>query len=125
MKLIRKNIFETNSSSTHSLTMCTKSEFDRFKDGTMVLYADEVLVPISVYEKEVEKLKEEYLKNHPDFDENSEKCQEDLEDFLYYENEYKTYKEWCNDEYLETYVNDYTTPNGEEIVAFGKYGYDA
>ena len=27
--LVRRGIFETNSSSVHSLTMCTKSDFDK------------------------------------------------------------------------------------------------
>ena len=34
---IRKSVFETNSSSVHSLTMCTKDEWDRWMNGE-VLY---------------------------------------------------------------------------------------
>ena len=30
---VRKGVFETNSSSTHSLTMCSEDEFDQWKDG--------------------------------------------------------------------------------------------
>ena len=30
---IRKNVFETNSSSTHSLVMAVKSEFDKWEAG--------------------------------------------------------------------------------------------
>ena len=30
---IRKGVFETNSSSTHSLTICLKSDFDRWNRG--------------------------------------------------------------------------------------------
>ena len=37
---------------------------------------------------------------------------------------YQTYEEWANDDYLDTYVEDYITPNGEPIVCFGKFGYD-
>ena len=29
---IRRNVFETNSSSTHSLTMCTKEDYNKFAD---------------------------------------------------------------------------------------------
>ena len=39
MKQIRRNVFETNSSSTHSLTMCSKSQFEDWKAGK-VLFND-------------------------------------------------------------------------------------
>lgn len=124
MKIIRKSTFETNSSSTHSLTMCIKSDFDKWKNGEMVLYADEELVLKEEYDREIEKLRQEYIERHPDFDKNNEDDVEQLKEYLYYENEYKTYDEWEDDEYFETYIEYYTTPNGEEVVSFGKYGYD-
>lgn len=34
---VRKNIFETNSSSTHCLVIASKSDWDKFKRGEMVL----------------------------------------------------------------------------------------
>lgn len=90
MKIIRRKTFETNSSSTHSITMCSKEDFEKWKAGE--LYYDEwddVLV------------------------------KEQLD-----EDRYQTFDEWANDDYLETYVENYKTKNGEEIVAFGKYGYN-
>lgn len=30
---IIRGVFETNSSSCHSLTMCTQSDYDKWKDG--------------------------------------------------------------------------------------------
>ena len=36
MKLVRANIFETNSSSTHSLVMCTKETLDKWKNGEIL-----------------------------------------------------------------------------------------
>ena len=35
---IRKGVFETNSSSTHSLVMCLKSDFDRWNNGEVLLF---------------------------------------------------------------------------------------
>ena len=35
---IRKGVFETNSSSTHSLTMCLKSDYDKWANGELLLY---------------------------------------------------------------------------------------
>ena len=53
---IRRGVFETNSSSTHSLTMCLKSDYE--------------------------------------------------------------------DDYLESYYDEFTTKSGETVVAFGYYGHD-
>ena len=36
MRQIRKNVFETNSSSTHSITMCMKSDYDKWVSGELV-----------------------------------------------------------------------------------------
>ena len=35
MKTIREGCFETNSSSTHSITMCMESDFLKWKNGEM------------------------------------------------------------------------------------------
>ena len=32
---IRRNLFETNSSTTHSLTICTQEDYDKFKAGKL------------------------------------------------------------------------------------------
>lgn len=35
MKTIRRNTFETNSSSTHSITMCMENEYEKWKAGEL------------------------------------------------------------------------------------------
>lgn len=35
---VRREVFETNSSSTHSITMCMKSDYDRWNNGEIFLY---------------------------------------------------------------------------------------
>lgn len=37
MKAIRQGCFETNSSSTHSITMCMENEFEKWKNGDTVV----------------------------------------------------------------------------------------
>lgn len=32
---IRKGLFETNSSSTHSLTMCSEEDYDKWENGEL------------------------------------------------------------------------------------------
>ena len=46
MKQVRRCVFETNSSSTHSITFCTEKEFEDFKNGKLLWdIDDEELVP--------------------------------------------------------------------------------
>ena len=41
MKIIRRGTFETNSSSTHSITMCKESDFDKWKNGELYYCQDD------------------------------------------------------------------------------------
>lgn len=44
---LREKVFETNSSSTHSLTLCTKKEYDAWKAGeTVFSKGNESLIPV-------------------------------------------------------------------------------
>lgn len=94
---IRRNVFETNSSSTHSMTICTKNEYEQWKNGELLFdrYRDELVKPEDIKEKD--------------------------------DYRYQTYESYCEgdeDCYLEGYCENYTTPSGDEIVIFGEYGYD-
>lgn len=100
MRQIRRNVFETNSSSTHSITMCMKSEYDKWVEGGLVWsrWGDR-LVPIT-----------------PDV-----KASMDDGD-----GDYLTYDQFNDYDYIdfETFEESYTTPSGEQIISFGYYGYD-
>ena len=97
---IRAGVFETNSSSVHSLTMCMESDFDKWVAGELVWsrWGDE-LVPIT--------------------DEIKKSMEED-------EREYLTYEQFNDYDYIdyETFEDSYTTPNGETVKSFGYYGHD-
>lgn len=97
---IRRGVFETNSSSVHSLTMCMDSDFNKWVDGELVWsrWEDE-LVPIT--------------------DEIKKSMEED-------EREYLTYEQFNDYDYIdyETFEDSYTTPNGETVKSFGYYGHD-
>lgn len=99
-KQIRRRVFETNSSSVHSLTMCMESEFNKWVAGELVWsrWEDE-LVPIT--------------------DEIKKSIEED-------EREYLTYEQFNDYDYIdyETFEYSYTTPNGETVKSFGYYGHD-
>ena len=122
MRTIRIGTFETNSSSTHSITMCMESDFLKWKNGEM--YWDrwnESLVSKEEVEKEMAKLKEEFISEHPDYDKDDIDWEEQLEDYLNSDKEYYTYEEFNNYDYIEyeTFEDSY-----DGVVAFGYYGMD-
>ena len=125
MKTIRQGCFETNSSSTHSITLCMESEFEKWKNGEMYWHRwNDELVSKEEVEKEMAKLREEFIADNPDFDENNEKWKEKLEQYINEDKTYYTYEEFNDYDYIEyeTYVDKYNTPNGDTVVAFGYYG---
>lgn len=153
MKVVRYGVFETNSSSTHSLTICSGEEYSKWENGELYWnywgnfvempeeyrdYTDEQWIAL-LDEKEYF-IKEgkgysiyislDYWYSEKDyFDTKSEA--------------YAVHKNWLIDKYLYDYENlysikvfnetkeqyehfweKYITPSGDEIIAFGYYGYD-
>jgi len=93
-KNIRFNVFETNSSSVHSLCICTEEEFDAWKKGK--LYYDS--------------WNDKFIKNSVnEWDEDNQTYEDFFEE------------SWS---YLETYEEHFTTPSGDKMVVFGRYGRD-
>lgn len=119
MRTIRIGTFETNSSSTHSITMCMESDFLKWKNGEMYWNRwNEELVPKEIVEEKFLKENPEVSKEDPDFKDKLEEYLND-DDKTYY-----TYEEFNDYDYIEyeTYANKYNTPNGDTVVAFGYYG---
>ena len=128
MKTIRQGCFETNSSSTHSITLCMESEFEKWKNGELYWNRwDEKLVPKEEVEKEFAEIREEFISENPGFDENDEEWQEELEKYINEDGKiYYSYEDFNDYDYMEyeTYEDSFKTPNGETVVAFGFYGND-
>ena len=101
---IRQNVFETNSSSVHSLTICSEEDFKKWENGELAYdKVDEILVPLT---------------------------NDVLESMKKYKN-YKTYGIYLTREDFDEYTYDYkmyeqheVLDTGEKIVAFGYYGYN-
>lgn len=124
---VRQCTFETNSSSTHSITMCMESDYEKWKNGEM--YWDrwnDKLISKEDIEKELVNIREEFIADNPDFDENDEEWKERLEDYINDDKTYYTYEEFNDYDYVsyETYETKFETPKGEKVVSFGYYGYD-
>ena len=119
---IRRSIFETNSSSVHSITMVSGSEYDKWKNGELLYDRDtETLVT----KEEIEKIKEDDKKRYESYNWSFDESEYDYdrEDnnirFLTYDK----FFDWSYIQY-ETFTDRYKTKDGEEVVAFGFYGHD-
>lgn len=152
MKTIRNNVFETNSSSTHSITIVDLEDFEKLEECEMLL-DDETLVPANkVYDKMMKNLvdmekqmTENYSKTYKDTltYENFIKI---MQSFSYGDLSYSSRKDCSEDiandimavkaglnyevttysclggEYYETFEDRHTTKHGDTVVAFGYYG---
>lgn len=127
MRTVRLGTFETNSSSTHSLTMCMASDYEKWKNGEMYWHRwNDELVSKEEVEKEMARLREEFIADNPDFDENDGEWQEELENYINEDKAYYTYEEFNDYDYIEyeTFEDTFETPQGEKVVSFGYYGSD-
>ena len=120
MRVIRRGVFETNSSSTHSLTMCSQDEYERWERGEVYLdtnwNAEKQFV---TREEAIEKLRNSKYYTNVDFEDEDEVNEALLDEGFY------TSEKYFDDEYRENFESSYTTSGGEKIVAFGKYGRDS
>lgn len=93
---IRKSVFETNSSSVHTMTICSENKFNDWVEGKLLYsYFDDSFI-------EPGEMREETAKDYG----------------------YQTYEEFLSVEDLDTFVQHYVTESGDKIVAFGVYGYN-
>ena len=148
MRQIRKNVFETNSSSTHTLAICTEDEYKDWQDGKLLFnkwnetFIKNTIVITKQDRKEAEeyytrckgkyykdwseltdKEREEYTYNHVA----QQRRQEKIPPFDDYEGSGLTYQEFlqdCSNDGLETDVSHYTSPSGDKLVITCAYGYN-
>lgn len=123
-KQIRRGVFETNSSSVHSLTMCSGEEYKKWENGEVLYWRDRD--KFGTREDIIEELKimryswgnKELYYPDVNWDNKSEVSN------IFSDECIKTYEEFFEDWDYETFSDSYVTPNGEEVVAFGYYGYN-
>lgn len=136
---IRRGVFESNSSSTHSLCICTKDEFERWKMEELLFDSwEDKFIEVACLDQLTEEDKEHtqatYNAKKQKYWKAWEELSEEEREELYHDvleqkksrvgYEYETYAEYMYDGYLESYTKTYTSPSGDELVIFGKYGYD-
>lgn len=113
MRVIRGCVFETNSSSTHSIIMCSKEEYNKWKNGETCLRP---------YRKERFVTKDKALKILSEYEVNINEDYDSVDE-AFRDNGIYTYDSYFDD-YFDSFCEEYITPSGDAIVAFGKYGYD-
>lgn len=128
MKQVRSNTFETNSSSTHSICMCMKDQYDRWASDWDSLKADSVIY--SNCEEKLVAVEEavKYANRYHDYVELSDILDtdspkhDDAVDYMRDEG-FMTCDDF--DDYTEeSYYKEFVTPVGETVVAFGNYRWD-
>jgi len=112
---IRRGVFETNSSSVHSLIICSKAEFEKLNRGE--LYIDTWSDELATREKVIEAVSKYFDR------EKLEAMDEDDFRAVIRDNGFETFDDLEGND-LDYFEQEYTTEHGDKIVAFGCYGFD-
>ena len=130
MKQIRRNVFETNSSSVHSITMCLEDIYDKWVNDEVYFYDSTYKLPkgrdkFFTWDDMLEFMRNELMVDEDDIKALIEAKENDDSEFIsilqdsdfYTADSYESYNEDC-----ESYAEVFTTPMGERVVAFGYAG---
>lgn len=121
---IRYGVFETNSSSVHSLCIAENEQIEKLENEELLikLYSNSVIS----YEDALKELIEDVNRYNHEEDkkiiENGNK-----EEIYQLMREYEiaeTLDSYLNSEWLEAYEESYTTEHGDKILIFGLFGRD-
>lgn len=130
MKQVRRNVFETNSSSVHSITMCLEDIYDKWVNDEVYFYDSTYKLPkgrdkFFTWDDMLEFMRNELKADEEDIKALIEAKENDDSEFtsilydsdFYTADSYENYNEDC-----ESYAEVFTTPMGERVVAFGYAG---
>lgn len=135
---VRRSTFETNSSSTHTITIVSKEEYTGWSEGKYLYdrYADKLVPARQLSETEKMIAQEEYEANRKIYWQAWDELDEYARSQVYAEyavklmdgNRHllsmKQYDEWCGERGMDTSCVSYTTKSGDTVYAFGYGGYD-
>lgn len=117
----RLGMFETNSSSTHSLIIGMEDDFKKWENGELLYYRYSNKRGFYTKEEAINFLKEIswYKDNNIDFDTIDP---EELTEYL--TDEGFISGDWLDGDELEHDYNEFVTSNGEKICMLCRYGWD-
>jgi len=127
MKTIRRSVFETNSSSTHSITIVSKEEYENWEKENLFINTDSW----NSFSKNKDKTfvtKEEAIEiltnsRYPPNEDLNTLDEESLLEVLE-DNGFQTKERYDDEMEYETFEQEYISKSGDNIVAFGYYGHD-
>ena len=130
MKTIRNNVFETNSSSTHNVSVFYAEDYEKFRNGELLYNpeSDELITLEEGLEILLNNLSEEskikILNDKLTYSEIVDLYIDELEDT--YIEVPKFYKELIDSYYndLETDITKFNTKSGENLIIMCRYGYN-
>lgn len=121
---VRTGVFETNSSSTHSLTMYMKSELDALEMQERVVLVTGRRTKIITFDQMRKELKHREIDLEDVSNEGLKAWMYKLDEDGYYEGEqcgffhsYKRFNDWEG----EVCIKEITTPNGDVVVGISTY----
>lgn len=130
MRQVRRDVFETNSSSIHTLTICLKEDYDKWTNEEVYLnqfcgdsnspYKDKKFVTRDEALHII--LKSNWVPD--DFPDNEDWNKEEIQSYIdeILEDDFIKFYDYGTD--FKWFKEEYKTPLNEDIVAFGYYGYD-
>lgn len=121
---IRINTFETNSSSVHTLIMCSKSDYEKWINGELYLdvdkYADDHYKDFVTFE-EAKDMDDNFP--YPDYSKNCEEWYYFSKE-KYVDKRFLTSEEFFENVWYNTFHETYVSDSMDQIEAFGYYGHD-
>ena len=132
-RVIRNCVWETNSSTTHSCTIMTKAQSDLWEEGNVYYYEISWWNSFEDLPKEEQPVngmfysQDEVLKflEKIGYHYDPKEFEDDVTQFIKEcDCDFMSYSMWEDDDWLDRDANTYTTPGGEEIVVYCKYGRD-
>lgn len=139
---VRYGCFETNSSSVHSLIIANEEEYKQLLNGELFIKWDDDFI---TKDEAIQELLD-YIANEPQSEEWVRGfCENDMElndvqltkewfaalpvdELSTILSEFcdgtKSYEDFMNNEYLESYCEDYVSTHGDKIYVFGVYGHE-
>ena len=124
---IRKCVFETNSSSTHSITIYNEEDYTKVRNGEGYIDREHNGIEGTVLDKTqvIESIRSQCTRyNEWSKEDTKELLSMNEEDFCNYVQQFGYYPSDSYDDYLETDWNEYKLPTGETLHIRCEYGYD-
>lgn len=124
---IRYGVFETNSSSTHSLCVAQNDEIEKLKNEELLINLGWCRKKYLIsYKEAMEELMEhihEYGDDKEDLEIVASGDKEEIYRLMYEYDIAERFKNYLQSEYLEPYAEEFTTKNGDRVLVFGRYGH--